>query len=56
MGWLEDALAGVDATGDDVRSSVTEFLGRDDVEFAGVQVDDLMSAFGKALADQKPVE
>ena len=56
VGWLEGALAGVDATEDDVRSSVTEFLGRDDVEFAGVQVDDLMSAFGRALADQKPVE
>jgi len=30
-------------------------MGRDDVEFASVEIDDLMSAFGKALTDQKPI-
>ena len=55
VGWLEDALAGVDATEDAVRATVTSFLARDDVEFASVEIDNLMAAFGKALADQKPI-
>ena len=56
VGWLEDSLAGVDATEDAVRDAVTSFMGRDDVEFASVEPDNLMAAFGKALADQTPVD
>jgi len=55
VGWLEQALVGVDAAEDAVRDVVTSFMGRDDVEFASVEIDNLMAAFGKALADQKPV-
>ena len=55
VGWLEEALAGVDATEAAIRDAVTAFMGRDDVEFASVEIDDLMSAFGKALTDQKPI-
>ena len=55
VGWLEEALAGVDATESAIRDAVTAFMGRDEVEFASVEIDDLMSAFSKALADQKPV-
>ena len=51
--WLEEALVGVAADEASVRDCVTAFLGRDDVEFAGVEVGDLMSAFSKALADRK---
>ena len=54
VGWLEDALAGVAAEEAAVRDCVSGFLGRADVEFAGVELDDLMSAFGKALADRHP--
>ncbi|MEC7489595.1 MAG: hypothetical protein VYA17_08420 [Pseudomonadota bacterium] len=51
---LEETLIGVLATVDAVRARVAGFLSDDEVEFAGVELDDLMSAFGKALADQKP--
>ena len=54
VAWLEEALAGADATEEALRAVVTGFLGRADVEFAGVEIDDLMSALGKALADQSP--
>lgn len=54
VGWLEAALAGAPATEAALRDRVGGFLARDDVEFASVELDDLMSAFGKALADQKP--
>tara|TARA_R110002126_G_scaffold63684_13_gene163258 strand:- start:3404 stop:4513 length:1110 start_codon:yes stop_codon:yes gene_type:complete len=54
VGWLEDALAGCPASEADLRARVTAFMERDDVEFASVEIDDLMSAFVKALADQKP--
>tara|TARA_R110000868_G_scaffold46376_14_gene153305 strand:- start:10816 stop:11925 length:1110 start_codon:yes stop_codon:yes gene_type:complete len=54
VGWLEDALAGCPASEADLRARVTAFMERDDVEFASVETDDLMSAFVKALADQKP--
>ncbi len=53
VAWLEQALSGVAAEEDALRAAVEAFLARDDVEFAGVEVDDLMSALGKALADQK---
>lgn len=52
VGWMEETLVGVDATEDALRAAVGDFLGRDDVEFAGVEIDDLMSALSKALADQ----
>jgi lipoate-protein ligase A len=55
VAWLEEALVGVPAEEGAVRACVEAFLGRDDVEFAGVQVDDLMSAFVKALAETQPV-
>ena len=55
VAWLEDALAGAAATEEGLREVVTGFLGRDDVEFAGVETDDLMSALSKALADQKEI-
>ncbi len=55
VGWLEDALKGVDATQESVRKTITSFMQRDDVEFASVEIDDLMAAFGKALNSQKPV-
>ena len=47
--WLvEDALTGVDAT-EDRSQNHHLFMQRDDVEFASVEIDDLMAAFGKAL-------
>ncbi|MEE2995785.1 MAG: hypothetical protein VX700_01445 [Pseudomonadota bacterium] len=55
VGWLEDALVGVDATEDAVRDAVTSFMARDDVEFASVEIANLMAAFGKALSAQKRV-
>ena len=55
VGWLEEALAGCPATENDIRSRITEFMSRDEVEFASVEIDNLMAAFGKALSDQKPV-
>ena len=55
VGWLEDALTGVDATEESVRKTITSFMQRDDVEFASVEIDDLMAAFGKALISQKPL-
>ena len=55
VGWLEEALAGCAANEAHIRTRITDFMGRDEVEFAGVEIDDLMAAFGKALADQKPV-
>ena len=55
VGWLEEALTGVEATEAAMRDAITAFMGRDDVEFASVEIDDLMSAFDKALADQKRV-
>lgn len=56
VAWLEDALAGVAASETAMRGAVEAFLARDDVEFAGVEAGDLMSALGKALADQKPAD
>lgn len=54
VSWLEDALVGVPAEADAIKGRIGEFLSRDDVEFAGVEVDDLAEAFEKALADQNP--
>ena len=52
--WLERALAGVAAEPDSLRHAVEAFLSRNDVEFAGIAVDDLMTAFEASLADCKP--
>ena len=52
--WLELALAGVPAEADDLQRATEAFLGRDDVEFAGIATGDLMTAFGSALADCRP--
>ncbi len=53
VAWLEEALAGVDVEEAALREALEEFLAREDVEFAGVEVDDLMSALTKASADLK---
>lgn len=55
VAWLEEALTGVAAGEGALRDAVTAFLARDDVEFAGVESDDLMSALSKALADQQAI-
>ena len=49
--WLERALAGVPAEPGTLRQPVETFLAREDVEFAGIAADDLMTAFEAALAD-----
>ena len=53
--FAEDALDGVDATEDAIREAVSSFMGRDEVEFASVEIANLMAAVGKALANQKTV-
>lgn len=55
VGWLEDAFVGTEASEAALRDVVTAFLAREDVEFAGVEADDLMSALSKALADQREI-
>lgn len=55
VAWLEQALVGLPAEEAAIRECVEAFLGRADVEFAGVRADDLMSAFAKALAETQPV-
>ena len=52
--WFERALAGVSARPGPLRQSVETFLAREDMEFAGIGVDDLMTAFEAALADCRP--
>ena len=54
IAWLEHALGGVPAEPGPLRQSVETFLAREDVEFAGIAVDDLMTAFEAALADCRP--
>lgn len=54
VAWLEDALAGSDADSAALRGRVEKFLARDDVEFAGIEADDLVAALDKALADRQP--
>lgn len=51
--WLEQALTGADAAAGALRRRIDDFLARDDVEFAGIEADDLMEALEKALADRK---
>ena len=53
VAWLEEALCGTPATGAALAATIEGFLGRGDVEFAGVGQDDLMVAMEKALADQR---
>lgn len=52
VGQLEDALVGAKADHASLRAEVERFLGRDDVEFAGIESSDLMTALDKALAAQ----
>jgi lipoate-protein ligase A len=52
VGWLEEALLGSDATAAAIRDRVQKFLDRDDVEFAGVTTDDIMTAMEIALESQ----
>jgi lipoate-protein ligase A len=54
VGWLEEALVGAAANSATIRQRMETFLARDDVEFAGVTADDLVTAFDKALADRQP--
>lgn len=54
VGWLEEALVGAAAEPAAIRDRLAAFLARDDVEFAGVELDDLMVAFGKAIEDLEP--
>ena len=54
VGRLEEALAGAAAEPGALRGAVADFLAGD-IEFAGVEADDLMSAFGKALDACEPV-
>ena len=53
VGWLEDALVGVDATIGKLTACVNEFLSNELVEFAGVEVEDLMEAIDIALNNQE---
>ena len=52
--WLERALAGAAAEPPALRAVVERFLAREDVEFAGIAADDLMTALAAALADLHP--
>jgi len=52
--WLEDALTGCPANLDSLRNSTATFLARDDVEFAGVAVDDILAAMKIALGEMSP--
>ena len=52
--WLERALAGAPAEPGSLRRAVETFLAREDVEFAGIGVDDLTVALEAALADLRP--
>ncbi|MBB4285183.1 lipoate--protein ligase family protein [Roseospira goensis] len=54
VAWLEQALAGCPATTEALRARVAAFLARDDVEFAGIEAEDLAAAFDRALADLCP--
>jgi lipoate-protein ligase A len=47
--WLEDALAGIEATPAACEAVYRQFLARPDVELAGVDVAHLMAATAKAL-------
>tara|TARA_B100000886_G_scaffold174531_1_gene119467 strand:- start:816 stop:1940 length:1125 start_codon:yes stop_codon:yes gene_type:complete len=53
VGWLEDALVGVEASTGQLTACVDEFLANDSVEFAGVEVENLMEAIDIALSNQK---
>ena len=53
--WLEDSLTGCTADTDRLLKCASDFLARDDVEFAGVTADDLAAAMNIALGDQSPV-
>ncbi|QPC43106.1 lipoate--protein ligase family protein [Kaustia mangrovi] len=50
VAWLEAALAGCPAQGPAIEERVRTVLAREDVEFAGIEPEDLMAAFEKALA------
>ena len=54
VGRLEEALVGAAAKPEALRGTVADFLAGD-VEFAGVEADDLMSALRKALDACEPV-
>ncbi len=51
---LEKTLSGVGANHRSLADAVAGFLGRTDVEFAGIEVADLMAALDRALAARKP--
>ena len=55
IAWLEQALEGAEATTPALRTRVETFLARPDVEFAGVEPNDLTAALEKAVADQSAV-
>ena len=55
VSWLEAALVGAVAEEDSLRIIVSRFLARSDVEFAGVEVTDLMSALSRALDSRKTI-
>ena len=53
IAWLERALAGVAAEPAALRAAVEAFLAREDVEFAGIEADDLVAALEAALSDRR---
>ena len=54
VAWLEDTITGFPANLDSLRKSAAAFLARDDVEFAGVTVDDILAAMEIALGEMSP--
>ena len=52
VSWLEEQLIGVEAEFEVIRAKIQQFLADDEVEFAGVKIEDLMSAIKVALETQ----
>ncbi|MEC8622056.1 MAG: hypothetical protein VXY05_02960 [Pseudomonadota bacterium] len=52
VSWLEEKLIGVEAEFTAIRGKIEQFLSDDEVEFAGVTIEDLMSAIKVALENQ----
>ena len=56
VSWLEHALVGAAAAEPALRERIAGFLGRADVEFAGIEADDLTLACAKALSNLAPAQ